>query len=149
MGLTSSTTHEQARGRDTGTGTDLHEDVSGSDVSSLPHRKTTRALEHVHFAQVGRTIHVYEAGDVLVCEVAEERNLAQDAFRERDLLQRAGHHLDRDRLSGYLVRRRAEGMERSVQGAGRTEIRLRRHTYITNPYAPDPSSRMSFHRFST
>ena len=44
----------------------------------------------MHFTQVGRAIDVNESRDVFVREVSEERNLAQDAFRERDLLQGTG-----------------------------------------------------------
>ena len=101
MGLTLLRTHEQARGRDTGTGTDLHEDVSATDVSVLPH--ATRVLEHVHFTQVGGTVHVDEAGDVLVGEVSEEGDLSEDPLCECNLLQRTGDHLDRHCLSGYFV----------------------------------------------
>ncbi len=63
----------------------------------------------MHFAEVRRAVHVDEPGDVLMRKVAEERDLAQDAFRERDLLQRARHHLDRDGLPGDVVRRGAGG----------------------------------------
>ena len=66
-------------------------------------------LEHVHFTQVGRAVHVDKACDVLVREMAEERNLAEDALRERDLLQCAGDHLNSDRLARYLVRGGAIG----------------------------------------
>ena len=55
-----------------------------TDVSFSPN--TTRVLEHVHFTQVGRAIHVDETSDILVCEVAEERDLAQDALGQRDFL---------------------------------------------------------------
>lgn len=67
-------------------------------VSFLRHVARVREEEHVHFAEVRRAVHVDEPGDVLVRKVAEESDLAQDAFRERDLFQRAGHHLDRHGL---------------------------------------------------
>ena len=113
-------------------------------------------MEDVHFTQVGRAIDVDESRDVFVREVSEERNLAQDAFRERDLLQRAGHHLDRHGLPRDLVRGRAAveqrgGREKGGKRLGRAQAQIPRRppTYITKPYAPEPSSRMSFHRFST
>ena len=68
--------------------------------------------EDVHFIQVGGAVHVDQPGDVFVREVAEERDLTQDALCECDLLQRTGHHLDRDGLPGDLVRggARCEGL---------------------------------------
>lgn len=106
--------------------------------------------EHMHFAKVRRAIHVNEPGDVLVRKVAEERDLAQDAFCKRDLLQRTGDHLDRDGLPRDVVRRRAGGgNKRGAFSVDRGVELKHRSTYITKPYAPEPSSRMSFHRFST
>ncbi len=83
--------------------TNLHEYVSGGDVSLSLHA-TRVAVEDVHFTQVGRAVYVDQPGDVLVREMAEERDLAQDALCERDLLERAGDHLDRHRLTRDLVR---------------------------------------------
>ena len=91
--------------------TNLHEDVSGGDVSLSLHA-TRGFVEDVHFTQVGRAVHVDQSGYVLMREVAEERDLAQDTLCERDLLQRTGDHLDRDGLPRDLVRGGARCEER-------------------------------------
>ena len=107
-------------------------------------------MEDVHFTQVGRAIDVDESRDVFVREVSEERNLAQDAFRERDLLQGTGDHLDRDGLSRDLVRGRARCNNTAMRyPSTHTNNSEKPSTNMTNPYAPEPSSRMSFHLFST
>ena len=82
-------------------GTNLHEDVSGTNVSFSPH--AARMLEHVHFTHVWCAVYVDEPSDVLVSKVTKERDLAQDAFGERNLLQCTGDHFDSHGFPGYLV----------------------------------------------
>ena len=84
--------------------TNLHEYVSATGVSFSWHTGQMHEKEHMHFAEVWRAVYVDEARDILVREMSEEGDLAQHPFCERDFLERASDHLDRDRLARNLVR---------------------------------------------
>ena len=83
--------------------TNLHEYVSEMRLLAS-HCAKRECWSDMHFTQIGRAVYVDQPRDVLVGEVSKESNLAQDAFCERDLLQRMSDHLDRDGLPGDVVR---------------------------------------------
>ena len=74
----------------------------------------------MHFTEVGRAVYVDKTGNVLVCEVPKQSNLAQNALRQRDFLQRASDHLDRDGFPRDLIRGGAMRVGRTkAVGGGR------------------------------
>ena len=104
---------------------------------------SSRRASDLHLTQVGCTVHVYETGYIFVIEVSEEGDLPEHSFGELYFLGGTSNHLDGHRLSGDFVRGRASEHNSAHLRTPTTE------TNMTYPYAPEPISRMSFHRFST
>ena len=127
-------------------GTNLHEDVSGTNVSFSPH--AARMLEHVHFTHVWCAVYVDEPSDVLVSKVTKERDLAQDAFGERNLLQCTGDHFDSHGFPGYLVRRGArEGKKFRTYIVKSTSVNTQQTSFICIEQVDPTSIHDLHHRF--